>query len=405
MISFPLIRIFFLALVILPCFSLLEAGSPSGQTDMADVYKSGPIHLKQDQEFGKNTDWHSLFYHRMCDLAVAPDGSFFIASSRQHKIFKFDPDGNLIKSFGQEGKGPGDFNRPGDLSVLDEEFLVVGEYPLEHRISLFDLDGNFKKLLKTDHPPFSPLALRDGKIAYVIQRYRGEGPTDRMAIESVFIRDINNDKGIEVAEFTFARASIKLRQGSLGFGDYTSGGVFIASTKEGNLLVGNSIHPFIDVYSPDGSKISAIHLDIEPIPVTRRLIREYKKFNIDHFSQVSPFPEAQTQDMIKLLEKASWDHMFEKNLPFYLKFLVDEEGNLLVFRRTDCLGEDCPILVQVYSPDRKYICETELIEGAFNLTVDSRIMNMCFTEKGLIAMVEVKDAPEFELRVIKVKYE
>jgi len=46
---------------------------------------------------------------------------------------------------------------------------------------------------------------------------------------------------------------------------------------------------------------------------------------------------------------------------------------------------------------------TELIEGPFNLTIDSRIMNMCFTEKGLIAMVEVKDAPEFELRVIRVR--
>ena len=29
---------------------------------------------------------------------------------------------------------------------------------------------------------------------------------------------------------------------------------------------------------------------------------------------------------------------------------------------------------------------------------------MCFTGQGLIAMVEVKDAVEFELRVIRVAY-
>ena len=95
--------------------------------------------------------------------------------------------------------------------------------------------------------------------------------------------------------------------------------------------------------------------------------------------------------------------MFEETLPVYLKFLVDEEGNLLVFRRTECLGEDCPLFVQVYSSGGEFICETELVEGSFNLTVDSRIKNMCFTDLGLIAMVEVKDAPEFELRVIRVR--
>ena len=54
---------------------VLEAGLLWGQTDLIDAYKSGPIHLEQDPEFGKDTDWKNLFYHRFCDLTVAPDGS------------------------------------------------------------------------------------------------------------------------------------------------------------------------------------------------------------------------------------------------------------------------------------------------------------------------------------------
>lgn len=104
------------------------------------------------------------------------------------------------------------------------------------------------------------------------------------------------------------------------------------------------------------------------------------------------------------MKKASWDHRFRETLPFYLKILVDEEGNLLVIRRTDCQGEDCPTCVQVYSPDGKYVCETGLEGGPFNLTVDSRIKNMCFISRWLTAMVEVKDAVEFEIRVIKVAF-
>ena len=383
---------------------ILKAGLLHAQTDLLGAYKSGPIRLEQNPEFGRNTDWNSLFYHRFCDLAVAHDGSIFIASSRQHKIFKFDPDGNLIKSFGQEGQGPGDFNMPGDLSVLDGKFLVVGDNPRWHRISFFDLEGNFKKILKTSRPPFRPIALRDGKVAYIVHHYRGEGPKDRRKIESVVIRDVNSDREVKVAEFTFNMTSIRMEQGSIGFGDATSGGLFFASSHEGNLIVGNSLHPFFDVFSPDGKKISTVRLNIKPIPVSKQLISEYKKYHIDQFSQDSSLSKDQTQEMMKRLKKASWDHLFEENLPFFLEILVDEEGNLLVFRRTNCL-EDCPIFIQVYSPRGEFICETELEEGLFKLAVDPRIKNMCFTAHGLFAMVEVKDAAEFELRVIKVAFD
>jgi hypothetical protein len=241
-------------------------------------------------------------------------------------------------------------------------------------------------------------------MAFFVHHYRGKGPTDREQIESVVIRDINSDQEVKVAEFTFKMDGIMVGQGSLSFGDSISGRFFIASSKDGNLVVGNSLRPFFDVFLPDGTKISAVPLNMEPIPVTKRLISKYKKFHIDQFSQESALSKDRTQDMMKQLRKASWDHMFEENLPLYLEVLVDSEGNLLVFRSTDCLGDECPIFAQVYSSQGEFICEMELVEGPFELAVNPRIKNMCFTSHGLIAMVEVKDAAEFELRVIKVAY-
>ncbi|UCE41450.1 MAG: hypothetical protein JSV17_00195 [Candidatus Aminicenantes bacterium] len=377
---------------------------PFDQTALLDAYKSGPIYLEQSRDFGKNTDWNALFYHLFCDMAVAPDGSIFIASSRQHKVYKFDPNGNLIKSFGQEGQGPGDFNMPGNLSILDGKILVIGDNPRWHRISLFDLEGNFKSVLKTQRPPFWPVALRDGKIAYIVYTYRGDSQTDREKISSVIIRDINSDEKIKIAECTFNMASLLVGQGSISFGDATSGEFFINSSKEKNLIVGNSLLPYFDVFSPDGTKISTFPLNIEPIPVTKRVISDYKKYQIDQMNTHSSLSQTQIQEMMKQLKKASWDHMFSENLPLYREVLMDTEGNLIVFRRTDCLGEECQIYVQVYSPDGEFICETELVEGPFELSIDPRIKNMCFTSHGLFAMVGVKDAPEFELRVIKVTF-
>ena len=112
--------------------------------DLKTGYRSGSIVLNNSPGFGEATDWKLQFYNTFTDITAAADGSIFAASNRQHTIFKFDSKGALIKSFGQEGQGPGDFNGPGDLSILDGKYLVVGEYALGHRISLFDLAGWIK---------------------------------------------------------------------------------------------------------------------------------------------------------------------------------------------------------------------------------------------------------------------
>ncbi|MFW6128679.1 MAG: 6-bladed beta-propeller [Candidatus Aminicenantaceae bacterium] len=157
-----------LFLSLIGLFSLASTGN---QPEVKDVYKTGIIILKNTPGFGEKTDWDTFFYNTHTDITVAPDGSIFAASSRQHKVFKFDSNGNLIKSFGQKGQGPGDFNVPGDLSILDEKYLVVGKYAGNHRISLFDLEGHFVKVLKTTKSVHYPLALKDGKIAYVFFSY------------------------------------------------------------------------------------------------------------------------------------------------------------------------------------------------------------------------------------------
>jgi hypothetical protein len=58
----------------------------------------------------------------------------------------------------------------------------------------------------------------------------------------------------------------------------------------------------------------------------------------------------------------------------------------------------------VYSPEGKFVCEAEILEGAFSLAVDNRIKNMSFGGGGLLAMVEVKDAEDPELRLIRVNH-
>ncbi len=378
-----------------------------GSPELKNVYRSGPIILKNSPGFGEGTDWKTQFYDSFTDITVATDGSIFAASSRQHTIFKFDSKGSLVKSFGQEGQGPGDFYLPRNLSILDGKYLVVGEYATNHRISLFDLDGNFVKLLKTEKSVFFPTALRDGKVAYIgYTSYREQDSRHRVRIQTVYIKDIDTQEETEVYSFRTTSRSIQLKSGYSvgGFSGDTGGETYLIRTNEGNLAVGISTEPVVTVYSPDGSKLSEFPLRGKPIPVTKSIIQRYKDIHLNALRQDPEHQQSRDKELLKELEKASFDPLFGEYLPLYQEILVDEEGNFLVFRSDDCFV-DCPILIEVYSPEGDFVCETEIKTGNYQLIVDRRQKNMFFNKSGLVALVQPeKDGPDFQLKMIKVVF-
>lgn len=375
-----------------------------GSPDLKTVYRAGPITLKNAPGFGKGTDWNTQFYDSYCEITVAPDGSIFAASNRQNTIFKFDSEGTLMKSFGQKGHGPGDFDGPGELSILDGKYLVVGEYAPGHRISLFDLDGNFVKLLKTEHSVFYPIALRDGKVAYIGITHSEQGSHPSVQIQTVYIKDIDTQDETEVHTYRTTSRSLLLKSGgSLNFSRDTAGWTFLTRTKEGNLVVGISTVSHLTVYSPEGEKLSGISLKGEATPVTKSIVRRYKDIQLNSMRQDPRFQKGMGKEILKEVEKASIDHLFDDHLPLYREILTDEEGHLLVFLSGDCFP-DCPILIDVYSSEGKFICQTEIKTANYQLIVDKRWKHMCFTQTGLIALVQPKDAVDFQLKMIKVVY-
>ncbi len=101
------------------------------------------------------------------------------------------------------------------------------------------------------------------------------------------------------------------------------------------------------------------------------------------------------------MNDTSLDYMIGRPRVGYNLFQTDSEGNILIFKKTDCVS-DCPILIQVYSPEGNFLSETELVEGSFGLNISSNWTTISFSDTYLYALVEVKDAPEYSLRLIKV---
>lgn len=153
------------------CLFLSLLLCPALHADLLDIYRQGELKLISAENFGAETKWDNPSLYKITSIAVAMDGSIFAAVSKQHKIFKFDNNGKVLFQFGQKGQGPSDLLYPGNLSILDNKYLVVCEYASNRRISIFNLNGKFLKIIRTSYPVISAVALKNNKIAVLTTFY------------------------------------------------------------------------------------------------------------------------------------------------------------------------------------------------------------------------------------------
>ena len=85
-----------------------------------------------------------------CGVAINERGQIIIAESSGHCISIYNPNGEKVKSFGQKGSAPGQFNSPHGLAVdRAGNILVVDEE--NHRVCIqkFSGDGKLMKLIRS----------------------------------------------------------------------------------------------------------------------------------------------------------------------------------------------------------------------------------------------------------------
>jgi hypothetical protein len=66
----------------------------------------------------------------------------YICDIQDLQIKVFDPEGHLVRTIGQKGSGPGEFQNIGEIALVPDGRLLVLDWEA-HRISLFGTDGNF----------------------------------------------------------------------------------------------------------------------------------------------------------------------------------------------------------------------------------------------------------------------
>ena len=64
----------------------------------------------------------------MNGLAVAPDGNLYVADTGRNRILVYSPSGALVRQFGHQGTGLGEFTQPMAIAFLPDGSFVVSDW-------------------------------------------------------------------------------------------------------------------------------------------------------------------------------------------------------------------------------------------------------------------------------------
>ncbi len=115
--------------------------------EFVDPYQEGMQLLMPEQVVGQPGSDPGQFQAPR-GIAFAPDGSFYVADSRNHRIQHFAPDGTFLNMWGSYGdavnnEAPGGaFNEPWGVAVAEDGSVFVAD-TWNHRIQKFSPDGQF----------------------------------------------------------------------------------------------------------------------------------------------------------------------------------------------------------------------------------------------------------------------
>jgi predicted membrane-bound mannosyltransferase/DNA-binding beta-propeller fold protein YncE len=214
-----------------------------------DPYEKGMVKMAYDRVIGTSGAAAGQF-NAPRGLAVAPDGSIYVADSRNQRIQHLTADGKVLQVWGtfadvMKGQAPGGtFNEPWGIAVGKDGSVFVSD-TWNHRVQKFTADGKFIKMW-----------------GYFGQAEKPEafwGPRG-LAVDAqgrVFVVDTGNKR---IVAFT-ADGDPVTSFGTAGFdpGQFDEQ-VGIAFDKEGKIYITDTWNQRVQVFQPDANGTSFIPL-------------------------------------------------------------------------------------------------------------------------------------------------
>lgn len=92
-------------------------------------------------------------FHRCTHTALSPDGHIFVSDGYGNAcVHKYDPAGRLVKTWGEPGTEPGQFNLVHNIVADEDGWIYVADRE-NHRVQVFDTEGRYETQWNNLHRP------------------------------------------------------------------------------------------------------------------------------------------------------------------------------------------------------------------------------------------------------------
>ena len=138
-------------------------------------------------------------------LTVGADGLLYVPDTHYHRVLVFTPNGALVRQWGENGAGPGQFIYPTDVAFDSLGHIFVSEYGEHDRVQVFDDKGKylyeFGSFGEGDGQFSRPQSLLiDGELVYIT-----DACNHRLCVfktDGTFVRNMGG-VGSELGQFRF----------------------------------------------------------------------------------------------------------------------------------------------------------------------------------------------------------
>jgi len=272
--------------------------------------------------------------------AVCEDeaGNFYVVDQREHKVYTFSSDGKLLASFGQQGQGPGDFQRPNRISLTSQGHLAVADEM--YTISFLKRDGAFLKRVKLD-TGLAPGYM--GEDRFYAWRWGPEGQQQIMLdAESHILKTFHSvsrdsfsvsapDQSGREVMFNYARPAFS--PGLM----YAQSGGFTA------LAISDAYR--IRLLDQEGEAHTVIERRVEPQVLSRKERRHFEE-EFQEFGKMRGWPESVVRDIISKLPRTK---------VFFDRILLSSTHVFVCRIPSDITAGDAAFPVDVFNLGGKYL--------------------------------------------------
>jgi predicted membrane-bound mannosyltransferase/DNA-binding beta-propeller fold protein YncE len=250
------------------------AEGTSGGGAAYDPYELSLIDLIPDFTVGQTGSEPAQFSAPRA-VALAPDGSLYVADSMNHRIQHIDSDGNPIGEWGtfgsvdQGGAPGGTFNEPWGVAVGPDGSVYVAD-TWNHRVQKFTADGDFVTMWGA--PPSDATA----EIAFYGPRSIAVDGQDR-----VFVSDTGNKR---IMVFS-SDGELLTQFGTPGAGEgQLDEPVGLALDEQGRVYVADTWNRRVQIFAPepDGSYVPVASWEVNAWFGTTAEIKPYLAVDSNH---------------------------------------------------------------------------------------------------------------------------